>query len=150
MHATPMPTYGRHVETAEVPTGITDVVTVGEEATVLRPVQRALRPTGWAVAHANNLEAALDYLKSNVAAVAVIEAEISGSERAATVSCLRNLTDAPEVVVLTSEELAMADVLTFGAFDLLRRPFNDSDLLWALASAWHTWMNRRERRPRVV
>jgi hypothetical protein len=60
---------------------------------------------------------------------------------------LRELVDAPEVVVVTSDELPLPDVLECGAFDLLRRPFDDSDLLWAVATAWHAWMTRRERRP---
>jgi ActR/RegA family two-component response regulator len=145
MHAAPMPVCGRYAETAQAPAGITDVLTIGEEATVLRPVRRAIRPTCWAIAHAPDLEAALGYLRSNIAAVAVIEAEISERERTAAVSRLRNLARAPEVVVLTSQQLAMADVLRCGAFDLLRRPFDDCDLLWALASAWHTWMTGRER-----
>jgi ActR/RegA family two-component response regulator len=144
MHATPVPVHGRPTETGHVPTGITDVLTIGEEATVFRPVQRTLRPTGWAVAHTENLEAAIAYLQSNVAAAAVVEAEIRGVEWERIVSCLRDLADAPEVVVVTSSELATAEVLRCGGFDLLRRPFQESDLLWAVASAWHTWMTQRE------
>ena len=131
MHATPVPVHGRPTETGHVPTGITDVLTIGEEATVFRPVQRTLRPTGWAVAHTDNLEAATAYLQSNVAAVAVVEAEIRGVEWERIVSC----------------ELATAEVLRCGGFDLVRRPFHDSDLLWAVASAWHTWMTQRESGP---
>jgi DNA-binding NtrC family response regulator len=146
MHATPVSMYSRHSEREQAPTGITDVLTIGEEATVFRRVQRALRPTGWAIAHAANLEAATAWLQSNVAAVAVIEAETSGQKWATIVSGLQKLADAPEVVVVTSNELPLPDVLRCGAFDLLRRPFDDSDLLWAVASAWHNWMTRREGR----
>jgi DNA-binding NtrC family response regulator len=147
MHATLAPMYSRHAEGEQTPIGITDVLTIGEEATVFRTVQRTLRPTGWAVAHADNLRAGTAWLQSNVAAVAVTEGETSGQDWATIVSCLRELADAPEVVVITSNELPLPDVLRCGAFDLLRRPFDDSDLLWAVASAWHTWITRRERRP---
>jgi DNA-binding response OmpR family regulator len=140
-----MPVYGRHVETGQVPTGITDVITIGEEATVFRPVQRALQPTGWAVAHASSLEEAVAYLRSNVAAVAVAEAGLLGGDWSTLVSSLRGMADAPEVVLVAWNELPLEDVLRAGAFDLVQRPFEHSDLLWAVATAWHNWMTRRER-----
>jgi DNA-binding NtrC family response regulator len=146
MHAAPVRIYSQHAEREQAPIGITDVLTIGEEATVFRPVQRALRATGWAVAHVDNLGAATAWLQSNVAAVAVIEAETSGQNWATIVSGLHDLAGAPEVVVVTSNESPAPDVLRCGAFDELRRPFDDSDLLWAVASAWHIWMTRRERR----
>jgi DNA-binding NtrC family response regulator len=130
----------------ELPTGITDVVTIGEEATVFRPVQRTLRPTAWAVTHVGSPEAAVAYLQSNVAAVAVTEAELSGRDWERTVSWLRELPDAPEVVLVTWKDLPLGDVLRHGAFDVVRRPFTHSDLLWTVATAWHNWMTRRERR----
>ena len=146
MHATPVRMYSRHAERGQVSIGTTDVLTIGKEATAFRPVQRALRPTGRVVAHVDNLGAATAWLQSNVAAVAVIEAETSGQNWATIVSGLHELAGAPEVVVVTSNESPLADVLRCGAFDVLRRPFDDSDLQWAVASAWHTWMTRRERR----
>jgi CheY-like chemotaxis protein len=144
--ATPvMPIYGWQAETQQVPTGITDVLAIGEEATVFRPVQLALRPTGWAVAHTSSPEAAVAYLCSNVAAVAVAEAELAGNDWSTLVSCLRRTTDAPEVILLTSTEVPLEDALRAGAFDVVQRPFDHSDLLWAVATAWHNWMTRRER-----
>jgi DNA-binding NtrC family response regulator len=144
----PLPlAYERGAQTEGAPAGITDVLTIGEEATVFRPVQRALRPVGWAVAHADSLEQAVAYLQSHVAAVVVIQGGVSSREWETAVSRLRGLADAPEVVVVTWDELLLRDVLRSGAFDLLRRPLNHSDLLWGVASAWHNWMTRRERRP---
>ena len=118
---------------------------MGEEGTVFRPVQRALRTTGWAVAHANSLEAAVAHLRSNVAAVAVAEAELADHDLSTLVSCLRNTTDGPEVVLVTWDKVPLRDALQAGAFDVVERPFNDSELLWAVATAWHNWMTRRER-----
>jgi ActR/RegA family two-component response regulator len=140
-----MPVYGRHAERGQVPAGITDVLTIGEEATAFRPVQRALRPTGWAVAHVSTLEAAIAYLRSNVAAVVVAEAELAGTHWSAVVSVVRSMADAPEVVLITRNELPLHAVLEAGAFDLVERPFDHSDLLWAVATAWHNWMTHRER-----
>ena len=140
-----MPVYGRHAETGQVPTGITDVITIGDEATVFRPVQRALRPTGWAVAHASCLEEAIAYLRSNVAAVAVAEAGLVGDDWSTLVSSLRGMADAPEVVLVAWNELPIEEALRAGAFDVVQRPFEHSDLLWAVATAWHNWMTRRER-----
>jgi DNA-binding NtrC family response regulator len=145
MHATSvMPMYDRHSETGQTPAGITDVLTIGEEATVFRPVQRALRPTGWAVTHAENLGAAMAWLESNVAPVVVTEADLPDHDWRTAVSRLRDLADAPKVVLITWDELPLGDALSCGAFDLLRRPVDQSDLLWAVATAWHDWMTRRQ------
>jgi DNA-binding NtrC family response regulator len=132
-------------EAGQAPTGITDVLTIGEEGTVFRPVQRSVRRTGWAVAHANSLEAAVAYLGSNVAAVAVAEAELADNDLSTLVSCLRTTTDGPEVVLITWDKVPIRNALRAGAFDVVERPFDDSELLWAVATAWHSWMTRRER-----
>ena len=97
MQAAPVPTYRRHAEREQAPIGITDVLTIGEEATVFRHVQRALRPTRWVVAHVDNLGAATAWLQSNIAAVAVTEAETSGQDWTIILSGLRELAEAPEV-----------------------------------------------------
>jgi FixJ family two-component response regulator len=91
------------------------------------------------------LPAALAYLHSNVAAVAVAEAELASDDWSTIVSTLRTVPDAPEIVLVTWNELPLHDVLKAGAFDLLRRPFSHYDLLWAVATAWQNWMTRRER-----
>lgn len=144
MPARVTPVNGWHADTGQVPAGITDVLAIGEEATVFHPVQRALRPTGWAVAHASSLEAAIAYLRTNVAAVVIAEAELAGTDWSAIVSSVRSMADAPEVVLVTSSELPLQDALEAGAFDLVQQPFDHSDLLWAVATAWHNWMTRRE------
>ena len=132
-------------EAAQAPTGITDVLTIGEEGTVFRPVQRSLKPTGWAVAHASSVEAAVAYLRSNVAAVAIAEAELADNDLSTLVSCLRSTTDGPEVVLITWDKVPLRDALRAGAFDVVERPFDQPELLWAVATAWHNWMTRRER-----
>jgi DNA-binding NtrC family response regulator len=140
-----MPVYGRQTETGHLPRGITDVITVGEEATVFHPVRRALQPTGWVVAHASGLDDAITWLRSNVAAVAVADAEGVGGHWSNVVSGLRSLADAPEVVLVAWNELQLEDALRVGAFDVVQRPCEHFDLLWAVATAWHNWMTRRER-----
>jgi ActR/RegA family two-component response regulator len=147
MHATPVvPAYGRSAETGQAPASIIDVLAIGEDATVFRPLQRALRPVGWAVAHVGSVEAAVAYLQSKVAAVAVTEAGVTGRKWEDIVSSLRSLADAPEVVIVSWDSLPLQHVLRAGAFDVMRRPLDHSDLLWTVASAWHNWMSRHERR----
>jgi DNA-binding NtrC family response regulator len=93
----------------------------------------------------NSLEAAIAYLESNVAAVVVAEAELADGDWGTILSSLRSVVDAPEVVLVTWNKLPLEDALTAGAFDLVQRPFEHSDLLWAVATAWHNWTTRRER-----
>jgi DNA-binding NtrC family response regulator len=145
MPAHPIAMYGHEAKAGQLPSGVTDVLTIGEEATVFRPVQRALRATGWAVAGASSLEAANAWLRSNVAAVAVADAELVRNDLSKLVSSLRSSADAPEVVVLTWNELALQDALEAGAFDVVERPLDQYSLVWAVATAWHNWITRRER-----
>ena len=145
MPAAAVPLHGRQAGTGPVPTAITDVLTIGEEATVFRPVQRTLRPTGWAVVHANSLHAALAYLRTNVAAVAVVQDDLAGTDGNTALSSLRSSADAPEIVLVTWDKLPLQDAIRAGAFDVVQRPFDHSDLLWAVAAAWHNWMTQRER-----
>ena len=133
-------------ETGQAPAGIMDVLAIGQEATVFRPLQRALRPTGWRVAHLSSLENAIAYLRSNVAAVAVVEIEPEYGWRSM-VSSLRGLANGPQIILVTEGELPLKDALKAGAFDHLQRPLKHSDLLWAVATAWHAWMTCREVRP---
>jgi ActR/RegA family two-component response regulator len=140
-----MPVHDRQAEAGPVTTGITDVLTIGQEATVFRPVQSALTATGWAVTHADTVEGAVAYLHSNAAAVAVAEAELGGNDWCTLVAHLRNAADAPEVILVTGNKMPLLDAIRAGAFDLLQRPFHQSDLLWAVATAWHKSMTRRER-----
>jgi FixJ family two-component response regulator len=77
----------------------------------------------------------------------VAEAELAGGEWSTVLSALRNVEDAPEVVLVACEQVPLQDALRAGAFDLVQRPFNHSELLWSVATAWHSWMIRRERGP---
>ena len=113
----------------------------------MSPDVRALRPTGWVIRHVDNLGPAAAWLQSDVAAVVVIETEASYRSWATSVLGVHELAGAPEVVVVTSNESSLHDVLKSGVFDVLRRPLDESNLLWTVASAWHAWMKRRERQP---
>jgi CheY-like chemotaxis protein len=137
----------QHPDKDQTPAGVTDILTIGQEATVFRPIRRALGATGLAVVHTGSLDAALRYLRSNVAAVAITEAEAVNDDWRDVVSRLRMLPDAPEVVVLTSDKLPADELFRLGAFDALRRPLSHADLLWTVATAWHDWMRKRDPKP---
>ncbi len=143
----PVHSYSKHVDQGRVPVGITDILTIGQEGAVFRPIRRALRSSGWALAHAATLESALRYLQSHVAAVAVTGSEVAGESWKNVVSRLGILPDGPEIVVLTWDELSVEDVVKNGAFDVVRCPAADADLLWTVASAWRVWMAQQEREP---
>jgi DNA-binding NtrC family response regulator len=127
------------------PVRIADIITIGVKAAALRPIQRVFRGSGWSVAHVDSLDAALRYLRSNVAAVAITETEVGDESWKDVVSQLRKLPDAPEIVVLACDRLCVNEAVGTGAYDVLRRPIEDADLLWTVATAWHDWMKQRER-----
>jgi DNA-binding response OmpR family regulator len=116
---------------------VIDVLTIGEEAKLLRPVQRALLGSRWIVRHAPTVQAALGILDQTSVAVAVIDAQRHWAE---TLSLVRSGTKPPEVILVAAEDVSVDEVFSAGAHDLLRHPLETTDLLWSLATAWHTWM----------
>ena len=48
-------------------------------------------------------------------------------------------------MVLACDHLCVNEAVGTGAYDVLRRPIEDADLLWTVATAWHDWMKQRER-----
>jgi ActR/RegA family two-component response regulator len=139
--ALPMDISGRQSESRPLESDVIDVLTIGNETTVFRPVQRALIGSGWVVRHADSVRSGVGLLQTNSAAVAVVEADAVWVDM---LSSLRSLPNPPEVVVITHSSLAVEDVLSLGAHDLLRRPLTSADLLWSIATAWHAWMKQSE------
>ena len=137
--------YGPAAPVSTAPARIADIITIGVKAAALRPIQRVFRGSGWSVAHVDSLEAALRYLRSNVAAVAITENEVGDVSWKEVVSQLRRLPDAPEILVLASDQPCVNEAVGTGAYDVLQRPIEDADLLWTVATAWHDWMKQRER-----
>jgi DNA-binding response OmpR family regulator len=135
---------GVHVDAERAQTDVIDVLSVGNEATALRPVQRALIGSGWVVRHLSDVRSAVRLLEKNPAAVAVVEGD--ATDWVDMLSSLRTVADPPELVVITHDDLPVEEVLSLGAHDLLRRPFSSADLLWSIATAWHAWMKQFERR----
>jgi hypothetical protein len=89
---------GRESEIRPVPSDVIDVITIGDEATVFKSVQRPLIGSGWVVRHADTVHSPGILLDTNKAAVAVVEADDACIHR---LSSLRSLQNAPEVVVIT-------------------------------------------------
>lgn len=81
------------------------------------------------------MQSAIRLLEMNRAAVAILDTDQGWVD---TLSALVSLPNPPEVIVVTHEELSIKNVLHLGAHDLLRRPFTSADLLWSIATAWHT------------
>jgi DNA-binding NtrC family response regulator len=126
---------------------VVDVLTIGAEKTVLRPVERAIASSGLAMHHASDMQTALRWLERNVAAVVV--AEVAG-DWVDVLSCIRGAPNTPEVILIARENLSADEPLALGAFDLLREPLNSGDLLWSIASAWHSWMQQLESRESIT
>ena len=120
---------------------VIDVLTIGGEGTVFRPVQRALRGSGWVIRHAASTQAAVALIESTNTVVAVLESDDTWAE---TVRRLRQLRNAPAMIVIAPDELHVGTVLEAGAHDLLRRPLDSADLLWGIATAWHIRMSQFE------
>jgi DNA-binding response OmpR family regulator len=61
-----------------------------------------------------------------------------------------DLTHAPPIIVASRsvDRSLWADVLNFGGFDLLSKPFDTREVFAAVSQAWRQWMGSRVRRYR--
>ncbi len=50
----------------------------------------------------------------------------------------------PALIVVGGDAALAREVAARGGFDLLVRPLRQTDVVWAVASAWHGWVKRIE------
>ena len=84
------------------------------------------------------------FLRQHEAAVAIFEESLPGGAWQDAARTLRSLPNPPVFVVIGSDRALLDEVLAAGGFDILMRPLRESDVVWAVASAWHEWITRAQ------
>lgn len=121
-----------------------DVLAVSANPTLAAYFSAVFRPSGWTIARTHTLAAAIEFLRSNRTAVAVFENALPGAVWQDALAALESLPEAPALIVVGDESSLVDEVTAAGGFDALIRPLRESDVVWTLASAWHSWIKRHE------
>jgi DNA-binding NtrC family response regulator len=129
---------------APVSPGVADVLTVGVEPALRRSIDQIFRRVGWTIVHAEDVESSADYLRENVAAVAIVDSETTGSMWRNVVAELRSAAAAPKVIVTARDRSCLDEVIENGGYEVMQKPLRKADTLWTVASAWHHWMTQYE------
>jgi hypothetical protein len=122
--------------------GDADILTIAAEAATMRSVLAAFPAPAWRTVHAGSIREAAAYLRYNRAAVALVEAPLTESDRKALMETLHSLPNAPEALVLAPEGMVCDEVLPFGGCNVLTIPARGNSLMWAVRSARRAWLER--------
>lgn len=104
------------------------------------------RRTRWNLALASNCGEARRQLERSPPAVILCDAKLSDGNWREVLDKLRALDNPPKMIVTSNQadENLWTEVLAEGAFDLLPRPFERTELFRVVSLAWRDWWHRHE------
>jgi len=110
---------------------------VGEYANDRLLVYDIFRRFGWRLFEAGDRRRAMQCLRHYTVQVVVAESEVPGWNWKSLLSDLHNLARPPQLIVAsrTADDSLWAEVLNFGAFDLLAQPFVRDEVERVIAGA---------------
>lgn len=124
---------------------VTDIVTVASDPKVHAQIGALFRRFGWCLAPLRSGAAAINFTSDNLAAVALCEEKLPDGTWRDLAAAFNAQPYSPSLIVIAEDKSLVSEVAQQGGFDVLTRPFNQADVLWAVASAWHAWMTKYER-----
>ena len=124
---------------------ITDVMIVTPDPKVHAHLEKLFVRFGWSVAPLSSRAAAVDFATDNFAAVALCEEELPDGTWQDVARAFNARPYSPHLIVLSEDKSILREVMQTGGFDILTRPYDDTEVLWAVASAWHSWMTAYEK-----
>ena len=90
---------------------------------------------------------ALSFLRDNSVSVVVSETELSDGTWKDVLSDLKSVPNPPRLIVTSDrvDERLWAEVLNYGAYDVLAKPFHPSEILRIISLAWRDWKESTDR-----
>jgi len=111
--------------------------------------------SNWEIFEAHGCQDALSFLRRNRIAVLVCECELPDGNWKTLLDSLSALPNPPLLVVTSrdADDRLWAEVLNLGAYDVLSKPFDRSEVTRIISLAWLHWkeeaLRRIQRRPTV-
>ena len=106
----------------------------------------------WRARGVRTCREALALLRKSAAPVVLCEGDLPDGNWKDILDAFTVLT-APPLLIVTSrlaDECLWVEVLNLGGYDLLAKPLDKKEVLWAVDSAWRHWNGQREQAKRVL
>jgi DNA-binding response OmpR family regulator len=100
--------------------------------------------SNWRLRSARTLGDAFEALRTETISVAICERDLPDGTWKHLLAELA-LCEVPPVLVVTSriaDDYLWAEVLNLGGCDVLAKPFDPKEVVWAVSMAWNDWKNR--------
>lgn len=124
---------------------VTVLAVTGNPGTAQR-LSELFRRTRWNLALATSCGDARRQLEQNPPSVILCDAKLSDGNWREVLEKLRALENPPNMIVTSNQadENLWTEVLSEGAFDLLPRPFERTELFRVVSLAWRDWWHHHE------
>ena len=108
------------------------------------------RHSNWRISAADTCHEAMSFLGENQIAVLVCERDLPDGDWRTVLDSLSTLPLPPLVVVTApdAEDALWAEVLNLGAYDVLSKPFERTEVMRVISLAWRHWKDQSRRRLR--
>ena len=108
---------------------------------------RIFSRSNWTLHRALSCGEALRYLQKNQTGVLVCASEQPDGTWESLLDLVRTLPSSPLMIVTSDhgESSLWADVLNLGAYDVLAKPFDKSEVIRIISLAWLQWRDDKER-----
>jgi DNA-binding response OmpR family regulator len=113
-----------------------------------RLVREILKQSNWQPHSAHTQREAFDFLRENVAPVAICEGELPDGDWREVLAQFEHM-QCPPLLVVTSrmaDEYLWSEVLNLGGYNVLAKPLNTKELFHVAGTAWMAWKQRWEGR----
>ncbi len=108
--------------------------------------------SNWKIEHVRTCREALDLLVREPAAVVICGAELPDGSWRTLLEDINRLPVPPRLIVTSSiaDDRLWADVLDLGGYDVLGKPFDQTEVIRVVSLAWRQWKHDSERAGRTV
>jgi two-component system, chemotaxis family, chemotaxis protein CheY len=112
-------------------------------------VRQILRNGCWDINHASNLDEAASYFKDSKLSVIICERDLPDGNWKDLLNRVQELPKAPSFLVVSrhADEKLWADVLNFGGYDVLLKPFDRREMVRIVSMAWRHCHAKLPRKP---
>lgn len=117
------------------------VLAVGRPLNQNHELRDVFAHSNWVLLEAEDSEQALNLLRNRPVGVVVCDSQDDRAGWKRLLDRLSNLAEPPNVVVTSrnADESLWAEVLNYGGFDVLARPFDPREVVRVLGLAWLNW-----------
>jgi DNA-binding response OmpR family regulator len=100
--------------------------------------------SNWALRSARNCRAALEAMRRQPVSVVICDRELPDGGWKDLLAALPDGANAPVLIVSShsADDYLWAEVLNLGGGDVLAKPFEAKEVVWAVSMAWNDWRSR--------